>query len=235
LRLPRADRTRPAPLLLEIHGGPFAAYGSRFDLEKQWYAARGMNVLYVNPRGSTGYGEAFSLLIDKKYPGDDAQDLLAAVEHCVAQGIADPKRLYVAGGSGGGLLTCHLTTITDRFRAAVSLYPVVDWPSQILTSDVGPWIATRWVKGNPWDAAAEQHARSPLAGVARVKTPTRLQVGEQDHRTPPDQAIMWFQALQMRGVESDLLTYPGASHGIGDTPSHWLTSVQWTLDWFERH
>src|SRR6267154_157096 len=120
---PDFDPTKKYPLVLEIHGGPFADYGDRFDFEKQVLASRGYVVLYINPRGSTSYGEDFANLIHHAYPGDDFYDLNSGVDAVVAKGYIDTNNLFVTGGSGGGVLTCWTIENTDRFRAAASLYP----------------------------------------------------------------------------------------------------------------
>ena len=123
------------PLILEIHGGPFAAYGPHFATDNQLYAAAGYAVLSANPRGSTSYGEDFANQIDKAYPGNDYFDLMSIVERAIALGIADPDRLFVTGGSGGGVLTSWIVGKTNRFKAAVAQKPVINWTTQALTAD----------------------------------------------------------------------------------------------------
>ncbi len=117
------------PTILEIHGGPYASYGPHFSTDYQLYASAGYAVLYTNPRGSTGYGQAFADGIEKSYPDSNTADLLAAVDAAVASGIADPDNLFVTGGSGGGVLTAWLIGKTDRFKAAASQKPVINWTS----------------------------------------------------------------------------------------------------------
>ncbi|MEP7336350.1 MAG: S9 family peptidase, partial [Acidobacteriota bacterium] len=139
IKPPQFDASKKYPLILEIHGGPFADYGSRFDLEKQMMAASGYVVLYTNPRGSTSYGGEFGNLIHHAYPGDDFYDLNSGVDAVVAKGYVDTEQLYVTGGSGGGVLTCWMIGRSPRFRAAVTVYPVINWYSFVLTSDIGNW------------------------------------------------------------------------------------------------
>lgn len=222
------------PMILEIHGGPFAAYGDRFDIEKQWMAAQGYVVLYVNPRGSTSYGEAFARMIDKAYPGDDADDLLTAVDSVVARGMADPAQLYVTGGSGGGLLTAWLTARTTRFRAAAVLYPVIDWTSEVLTADNGSHFQGHWLRGTPWENPTHYWAQSPLSRVASVQTPTLVMGGDGDYRTPFGQSEEWFTALRLRGVPTELVRLPGEPHGARSRPSHHIAKVAYITDWFAR-
>ena len=132
------------PLILEIHGGPYAAYGPHFSTDDQLYAAAGYAVLYTNPRGSTGYGQAFADRIDKAYPGNDYDDLMAAVDAAIASGIADPDNLFVTGGSGGGVLTAWIVGKTDRFRAAAAQKPVINWTSLALTTDGASFFGRYW-------------------------------------------------------------------------------------------
>jgi len=127
IKPPDFDPAKKYPLILEIHGGPFANYGDRFDTNKQVWAAKGYVVLYVNPRGSTSYGEEFANLIHHAYSGDDFYDLNSGVDAAIARGYIDKDNLFVTGGSGGGARTCWMIDRTSRFRAAASLYPVINW------------------------------------------------------------------------------------------------------------
>jgi len=113
----------------------------------QMYASRGYVVLYTNPRGSTGYGETFGNVIQHKWPGDDLQDVLSGVDYLIGLGYVDGARLGVTGGSGGGLMTCGMVTRTDRFKAAVSLYPVTNWFTHVGTGDNGYYIASVYRQG----------------------------------------------------------------------------------------
>ena len=227
--------TEAAPLVLDIHGGPFLNWGKRFDIEKQILAARGFGVLYVNPRGSTGYGEDFANLIHQAYPGDDRYDLLAAVDLLVDRGDADPESLFVTGGSGGGLLTFSLLAETQRFRAAVAIYPLVNWTSFALTTDFAPVVLNRWLPGPPWEHREHYIERSPLWKVDRMTTPTLIVAGEEDHRTPMSEAEQIFAALQWRGVESVLVRLPETPHFAERRPSHYRARIAYGLHWFERH
>ena len=225
----------PRPLILDIHGGPHRDYGPRFDLEKQLWAARGYAVLYTNPRGSIGYGARFGNLIHRTYPGKDVDDLEAAVDAVVARGVADPEELFVTGGSGGALLAFSLITRSDRFRAAVGIYPLANWTSFVLTSDLSALVMNRWFPGPPWEHAEHYRARSPLFGVGEIDTPTLLLLGEEDHRTPPFEAEQLFTALKYRGVETALVRLPGESHFSEIHPSHYMARILYTVGWFDRH
>jgi dipeptidyl aminopeptidase/acylaminoacyl peptidase len=223
------------PMILEIHGGPFAAYGPHFSSEIQLYAAAGYVVLYVNPRGSTSYGADFANQIHHAYPGGDFDDLMSAVDQAIEEGLADEERLFVTGGSGGGILTAWIITHTDRFRAAVSAKPVINWYSFVLTADAAAFFQRYWFARPPWEDAESYLARSPLHFVGNVTTPTMLITGEADHRTPISEAEQFYEALKLRNIETALVRVPEASHGIAARPSHLIGKVQHVLAWFERH
>ncbi len=232
---PGFDATHKYPLILEIHGGPFAAYGPSFSTDDQLYAAAGYVVLYVNPRGSTGYGETFGNKIDKAYPGHDYDDLMSAVDAAVAKGFVDPQNLFVTGGSGGGALTAWIVGKTDRFRAAASQKPVIDWSSFVLTADMTPFFARYWFGKFPWEDPTGYWARSPLSLVGNVRTPTMVVVGAEDHRTPDSEAEQYYAALQLRGIPTALVKVPGANHaGLTARPSQSAAKTAAILAWFER-
>jgi dipeptidyl aminopeptidase/acylaminoacyl peptidase len=235
IKPPDFDKAKTYPLILEIHGGPFADYGDRFDFEKQLWAAMGYVVLYVNPRGSTSYGEEFGNLIHHAYPGDDFFDLNSGVDALLARGYIDKDNLFVTGGSGGGVLTCWMIGRTDRFRAAASAYPVINWYSFALTSDIPILLTKYWFPGLPWDHAAEYEKRSLLSVVKNVRTPTMVITGEEDYRTPISESEQYYEALKLLGVESVLVRVPGEPHGIRARPSHWMTKMLDIAGWFDQH
>jgi acylaminoacyl-peptidase len=234
IKPPGFDPSRRYPLILEIHGGPFANYGDRFDYEKQMMAARGYVVLYTNPRGSTSYGEEFGNLIHHAYPGDDFYDLDSGVDAVIQQGYVDPERTFVTGGSGGGVLTSWMIGRTDRFRAAVTVYPVINWYSFVLTADIGNWTSKYWFPGLPWDHVEHYESRSLLSVVNNVKTPTMVLTGEEDYRTPMSESEQYYQALKLLGVDAMLVRVPGEPHGIRRRPSHWMAKLENILGWFQR-
>jgi acylaminoacyl-peptidase len=235
VRPPDFDASREYPLMLEIHGGPYANYGPRFSAEMQLYAAAGYVVLYTNPRGSTSYGEAFGNAIHKNYPGPDYDDLMAGVDAVVNRGGIDTDRLYVTGGSGGGVLTAWIIGQTDRFRAAVVAKPVINWYSFVLTSDMYPFFTRYWFSGPPWEHVDEYMEHSPISLVGNVTTPTMLLTGEEDYRTPMSETEQYYQALQLQKVETVMVRIPGASHGIAARPSHLMAKIAHILEWFDRH
>ena len=232
---PDFDPAKKYPLIIEIHGGPFANYGDRFDTIKQVWAAKGFVVLYVNPRGSTSYGEEFANLIHHAYPGDDFFDLNSGVDAVIAKGYVDPDNLFVTGGSGGGVLTCWMIDRTTRFRAAASLYPVINWYSWALTSDLPSFGTLYWFSGPPWEKSDEYVKRSVLSYVDKVTTPTMLATGEDDFRTPISEAEQYYAALKLRKVETVLVRFPGEPHGMSSRPSHLAAKILYVSDWFDQH
>jgi dipeptidyl aminopeptidase/acylaminoacyl peptidase len=237
LVLPPSYRTGArVPLILEIHGGPHSAYGPTFSTDYQLYAAAGYAVLYTNPRGSTSYGDAFANLIDKKYPGEDYDDLMAAVDAAIATGVADPDNLFVTGGSGGGVLTSWIVGKTDRFKAAATQKPVINWISEALTMDGTGFTSRYWFAKQPWEDPMGYWSRSPLSLVGNVKTPTLVVVGSEDYRTPPSESEQYYAALQIRGVPTALIKVPGASHGgFTARPSQSAAKASAILAWFDKY
>ncbi|HXJ07117.1 MAG TPA: S9 family peptidase [Candidatus Acidoferrum sp.] len=231
---PDFDPAKKYPLILEIHGGPFGDYGDRFDFEKQVWASMGYVVLYTNPRGSTSYGEEFANLIHHAYPGDDFADLNSGVDAVVAKGYIDTHNLFVSGGSGGGVLTAWTIEHTERFRAAACLYPVINWYSFVLTSDI-PWTAKYWFPGNPWENTEQYMQRSLTNLVAKVKTPTLVMTGEADYRTPISEAEQFYSALKLLNIDAVLVRVPEEPHGISRRPSHHIAKMLYVAGWFQEH
>ncbi|MEI4505716.1 S9 family peptidase [Sphingopyxis sp. CCNWLW253] len=224
------------PLILEIHGGPFAAYGGHFSTDNQLYAAGGYAVLSANPRGSTSYGAAFANEIDKQYPGNDYFDLISIVDRAIELGVADPDALFVTGGSGGGVLTSWIVGKTNRFKAAVTQKPVINWTTQALTADGPGFFGPYWLGAEPWEKPELFWSRSPLSLVGNVETPTLVVVGAEDYRTPVSESEQYYTALRLRGVPSALIKVPGASHGsIAARPSQSAAKASAILAWFEKY
>jgi acylaminoacyl-peptidase len=235
MRPPNFDSAKSYPMILQIHGGPWAAYGPQFAANNQLYAAAGYVVVYGNPRGSTGYGAEFAHTIDFNFPSRDYDDLMDMVDATIAMGFVDKDRLYVTGGSGGGTLTTWIVGKTDRFRAAVAVNPVINWTTSALTSDVDKLIASYWFTDLPWENPEDYWSYSPLSLVGNVTTPTMLMTGEEDWRTPIWEAEQYFNALQIEDVDTALVRVPGASHWIEYRPSQLIAKVNAILAWFERY
>ncbi|HUG53403.1 MAG TPA: S9 family peptidase [Vicinamibacteria bacterium] len=237
LRPPPAERGQKHPLILNIHGGPHAAYGGTFFHEFQWMAAKGYVVLYPNPRGSTSYGQEFGNLIQHRYPGDDAKDLLAGVDALVARGIVDEHRLGVTGGSGGGILTNWLVTQTPRFKAAVSQRSIADWAGFWYTADF-TLFRPNWFKAPPWEDPEDFAARSPITHVAKIQTPLMLIEGEADLRTPPAEGgEALFRALKYLRRPVVMVRFPEESHDLSRSgkPWHRIERLRHIVAWFDKY
>ena len=233
---PDYDPAKKYPMILEIHGGPYSAYGPQFSSDDQLYAAHGYVVVYSNPRGSTSYGEDFANGIEKAYPGHDYDDLMSVVDAAIATGHVDPNNLFVTGGSGGGVLTAWIVGKTDRFRAAAAQKPVIDWASWGLTADIAGFSSPYWFAKRPWEDPMGYWQRSPLSLVGNVKTPTMVVVGSEDYRTPDSEAEQFYEALQLRGVPTMLVKVPGAGHEtLTDRPSQSAAKASAILAWFDRY
>ncbi len=233
---PDFDPSKKYPMILDIHGGPHAAYDYVFDHEFQWMAAKGYVVLYPNPRGSTTYGETFANIIQFRYPGDDYKDLMAAVDDLLKKGYVDGKKLGVTGGSGGGLLTNWVVTQTDRFSAAVAQRDIADWSNFWYTADFTLFQPT-WFRKAPWEEAEDFRARSPITYIERVKTPLMLIEGEADYRTPPTAGgEMMFRALKYRHIPTVMVRFPDESHELSRSgkPWHRVERLEHIVGWFDH-
>ncbi|WP_406135729.1 serine hydrolase [Streptomyces sp. NBC_01089] len=238
LRDPAA--TGPAPLLLDIHGGPHNAWNGAADPFHPYHqvlAARGWSVLLLNPRGSDGYGEAFFTAARGAWGAADAPDFLEPLDTLVAEGTADPRRLAVAGYSYGGFMTCYLTSRDNRFAAAVAGGVVSDLTSMCGTSDQAHLLAAAELGGEPWENRERYAELSPYARVEHVRTPTLVVHGAADERCPAGQAEQWFTALRVRGVPTRLVLYPGGSHLflLDGPPSHRADLARRIVDWVESY
>ena len=227
------DPAKKYPMVLWIHGGPWSMYSVGWSWAFQNWAANGYAVLWTNPRGSTGYGQDFVNGIQFSYPGKDYDDLMAGVDAALAKGWIDTENLFVCGGSGGGLLTAWIVGHTSRFRAAVSMRPVIDWHSFVGTTDGINWY--RQFQKYPWEDPMEYAVRSPLHYVANVTTPTMVMTGEADLRTPITQTEEFYRALKMvRKTDTLMVRMPEEFHGWR-RPSHQLLQQLYLMAWFEKY
>lgn len=223
------------PMIMEIHGGPYAMYGPSFAAEIQRFAAEGYVTVYANPRGSTGYGEDFALEIDLAYPGRDVDDLMSVVDHLVQKNYVDHDRLFVTGGSGGGILTAWIVGKTDRFAAAASIKPVINWMTMALAADIAAFVTRHWIRADPWEDPLAFLDRSPIMLVGDVETPTLVMVGEEDWRTPTWEAEQFYTALKLKGVDTALIRVPGSPHSIASRPSRLIAKTDNIMGWFKKH
>lgn len=230
---PRHRPGRKLPTILHIHGGPAAQFDVDFDMMLQAMAARGYAVVYVNPRGSTGRGEAYASAIDAAWGSVDVEDVLAAVEDAVARGIADPERLFVGGWSYGGMLTNYTIASDKRFKAAVSgasignIYAGYGTDHYVYEYDVE--LGYPWENREVWDRVSY-----PFLHNDRIVTPTLFMVGGEDVNVPTLASEQMYQGLRSRGIETRLVIYPGESHGIV-RPSFMTDRLERWIGWFDTH
>lgn len=233
---PDFDPSKKYPLILNIHGGPHAAYGYIFDHEFQWMAAKGYVVVYPNPRGSTSYGQDFGNIIQYKYPGDDHLDLMAAVDEVIKCGYIDTTKLGITGGSGGGVLTNHAVTRTNRFAAAVSQRDISDWANWWYTADFAQFQPS-WFRGAPFEDVEGFRERSAITHVAKIQTPMMFILGEADWRTPPNAGgEELFRALKYRKIPTVMVRFPNEGHDLSRTgqPWHRIERLQHIVGWFDK-
>ena len=223
-----------APLVLSIHGGPHGMYGFGFNAEFQAYAARGYAVLFINPRGSSGYGQKFSDGTFREWGGGDYRDLMAGVDEALGKNSwLDGERMGVVGGSYGGFMVNWIITQTPRFRAGVARASVSNLISFYGTSLYQDLIHAEF-GGFPWDDYDTLWRWSPLRYVRDARTPTLFIHGEQDNDVHVTQAEEMYVALRRRGVETQLVRYPREGHSFRE-PAHRLDALERTLSWFDRH
>ena len=221
------------PTVLRVHGGPVYQFSNEFDFEWQLLAAEGFAVVAANPRGSSGRGEKFSTAIWADWGNKDGQDVLAAVDYAVAQGVADPARLGVGGWSYGGILTNQVIARDQRFKAAIS----GAGQSNVLAG----YGTDQYVReyeaelGTPWgNTAAWLKVSFPFVHADRIVTPTLFLCGDKDFNVPLLNSEQMYQALRSLGRETQLVIYPGEYHEIRK-PSYQRDRLQRYLDWYGRH
>ena len=230
---PDFDPSKKYPLILEIHGGPYGNYNSGFNYMWQNFAANGFVVLYLNPRGSTGYGQGFVDGIDHNYPGPDYDDLMSGVDTIVGKGFVDTTHMYVSGCSGGGVLSSWVIGHTNRFSAAAVRCPVIDWISMTGDTDI-PLFTYSFFDKPFWEDPKPWLEHSSLMYVGNVTTPTMLMTGVLDRRTPMPQTEEYFSALKVRHVPARLMQFEGEYHGTGGKPSNFMRTQLYMMSWFER-
>jgi len=230
------DASKKYPMILNIHGGPHAAYGWVFDHEFQWMAAKGYVVLYINPRGSTSYGQDFGNIIQYHYPGDDYRDLMVGVDELLKRGYVDPKKLGVTGGSGGGVLTNWTITHTDRFAAAVSQRDISNWASWWYTADF-TLFQPNWFKAPPFEDPQDYNNRSAITYVKNIHTPVLFVLGESDYRTPQDSGgEQLFRALKYMKRPTAMVVFPRETHELSRSgePWHRIERLEYIVGWFDK-
>ena len=233
---PNFDAKKKYPLILNIHGGPHTAYGWVFDHEFQFMAAKGYVVLYINPRGSTSYGQDFGNIIQYHYPGDDYRDLMIGVDEVLKAGYVDPKKLGVTGGSGGGVLTDWTITHTNRFAAAVSQRDISNWASWWYTADF-TLFTPQWFKAPPFEDPQDYANRSAITFVKDIHTPVLFVLGESDYRTPQDSGgEQLFRALKYMKRPTAMVVFPRETHELSRSgePWHRIERLDHIVGWFDK-
>jgi dipeptidyl aminopeptidase/acylaminoacyl peptidase len=220
------------PMILSIHGGPHGMYAPSFRFDYQLLAHQGYAVLYTNPRGSDGYGQAFADAIHGDWHTLPFADLMAFVDHVVAMGVADPEALAVTGGSYGGYMTNWIIGHTERFAAAVSSAGLSNLVSFFGTTDE-QFFVEKEMAGTPWQSREVYLSNSPLWAAESFKTPTMFLHGSDDWRVRPEQGVQLFLALQKVGVPSVYVEFPGEQHGL-KVPQHRVLRNTLTLEWFDH-
>lgn len=225
------------PLILEIHGGPHAAYGYSFFHEFQFLASRGYGVIYGNPRGSTGYGQEFVAATHHDWGGKDYMDIMAIADYALTLPWVDSSRMGVTGGSYGGYMTNWIVGHTRRFKAAVSARSTSNRFSQFGTSDAAYTNGDFEFDGDPWDNPMAYLERSPIMYVRNVETPIMLLHSEEDLRCPISQAEEFFVALKKLNKEVCMVRFPGENHELSRSgrPDHRITRLEYIAAWFDRY
>jgi dipeptidyl aminopeptidase/acylaminoacyl peptidase len=227
------------PAILEIHGGPMMMYAAAFFFEFQLMAAQGYGVIYANPRGSQGYGEAFCKAIQLEWGNNDYADVTAILDQAIAENPwIDTARLGVTGGSYGGFMTNWIVGHTDRFRAAVTGRSICDWRGMVGTGDGGPFWMKRFGRVAPWVDDSIYKQQSPITYVQNVVTPILIEHQEGDLRCPIDQGMMWYTAIKWQGkAPVRFVTYPGEFHGMSRNGKPWnrIHRLNEIVSWFKQY
>ncbi|MDA0747629.1 MAG: S9 family peptidase, partial [bacterium] len=228
------DPTHRYPAILSIHGGPHGTYGYSFRATHQALASAGYGVIYIDPRGSAGYGQAFADGCVNDWGGGDYKDLMLGLDAALKiHPWIDPNRLGVTGGSYGGFMTNWVITQTHRFKAGISHAGLSNHVSFYGTS-MFQLLMEYEFGGKPWEAHDAYWSRSPLAHVANVQTPLLLTHGEVDHDVPIGQAEEFYIALKKCGIPATFIRYPREGHGISE-PVHLKDFIQRHIDWFNKY
>lgn len=237
IMIPPGTRRAKHPAILQIHGGPRTAYGLGFMHEFQLLAARGFAVFYINPRGSSSYGEDWACAVGGHYGERDCADILEAVDHIVKTEPVDPRRLGITGGSYGGFMTNWIIGHTDRFKAACAQRSISNFVSFFGTSDIGWRFLQEEIGDLPWTNLHEYWKRSPLAYAEDMNTPLLIIHSEEDWRCPIEQAEQLFAALKWRGVETEFVRFAGENHELSRAgkPLHRLQRLTHIVRWFEKY
>ncbi|MFP4177619.1 MAG: alpha/beta hydrolase family protein [Acholeplasmataceae bacterium] len=231
------DSDRKYRTILNIHGGPKTVYGTVYYHEMQYWASLGYIVLFANPRGSDGKGNAFAD-IRGKYGTIDYQDLMRFLDRAIERIPAiDQEQLYVTGGSYGGFMTNRIVTDTDRFRAAATQRSIANWLSFHGTSDIGYYFSKDQTAGHPLDDFERLWEYSPLSRARRVETPLLFIHADEDYRCPIEQAMQFFTVLKEKGLDTKFVWFKGENHELSRSgkPQARSLRLKEITTWFETH
>lgn len=225
------------PAIVLIHGGPHGFYGPIFSTLRQMFVDAGYAVVYMNPRGSVGYGEFFARACDGDWGGGDYRDIMEGLDAVIARHHIDPNRLAVTGTSYGGYLTNWIISHTNRFKAAVTINSVSNLVSSFGTSDIDSVYGLGDQRGSPWQKMAHYIERSPITHAPNIVTPTRVIGAEEDWRCPIEQSEQMFTAIKLLGrTETDFIRIPRVSHSINRaTPKQRVAQRKAIIEWIQRY
>ncbi|QQE79335.1 S9 family peptidase [Alicyclobacillus sp. SO9] len=232
------DEIQKYPMVLEIHGGPHTCYGNTFHHELQLLAASGYLVLYMNPRGSTGYGEDFVKGCIGDWGGKDYEDIMSGVDLVESRPYVDRTKMFVTGGSYGGYMTNWIVGHDNRFCAAVTQRSICNLYSMYGTSDIGYFFNYKELGGaDLWEQEDFVMERSPIRYVPQVETPTKIIHSKEDLRCRMEQAEQWYIALKRRGVDTELVRFPDENHELSRSgkPAHRIERLDHIINWFDHY
>jgi dipeptidyl aminopeptidase/acylaminoacyl peptidase len=226
-----------APLVQIIHGGPHSIFGHTFFFDMQLWASQGWNVLFMNPRASQGYGEAFATGAIADWGGVDWKEQEQALDLAIERGGVDPDRLAVTGLSYGGFMTNWIVGQTDRYKVAASENGICNLVSFYGTADIGWYFLEHEMEKPIWENLDWYMRASPIWYVDRMKTPMLLLQAEADYRCPIEQGEQLFTALLARGIPTEMVRFPGENHVqlSNGKPETRLVRRQVTLEWFKKY
>ncbi|MCE5207786.1 MAG: S9 family peptidase [Chloroflexi bacterium] len=227
----------PFPTILNIHGGPSGAYGNAYAFDYQMLAGAGFGVLFINPQGSTGYGSEFGLALNLRWGEIDYKDQMAALDHVIEKGYADPEKLGIYGLSYGGYMTCWMITQTNRFKGAVSENPVSDLASDYGVGDLSVWMNLDALGGHPHEVPEMYTRASPVTFAHQCKTPTLMLQGESDYRCPALNTEQFYTMLKVNHCTVEMVRLPGSVHAesIAGKPVIRRAQNEELLAWMKKY
>ena len=236
IKPPDFDSSKKYPLIHEIHGGPHILFGYTFFHEMHYFASKGYCILFINPRGSRGYGQEFTEPIEGNWGIPDKLDQLEFLDHVIKRGFIDEEKLFVIGGSYGGYMTNWMVTQTDKYCAAVSLRSVSNGASLFGVSS-GCYYFENTFGGVPWRDYEHYMKHSPLFHVEKVTTPIMIFHAENDHLTPICEAEQFFVALKYLGKTARFVRFRDENHELsrGGKPTSRRGRLDLILEWFDKY